>query len=181
MLDDTIKAKGAEQIRLQNEVRKYEAKLQLAPAVEEQYKSLTRDHDTALQFYNQLLAKKSESEMSTDLEKRQQGEQFKVMDPPNLPERPTFPNRPAFAMGGFAAGLGIGLGIAFLLEMKERVIRTERDVEFFLKLPTLVAVPWVGMDGPDDVEDRTPRWKVWKRNRSTKLVDKQSEHDLVGV
>jgi polysaccharide chain length determinant protein (PEP-CTERM system associated) len=181
MLDDTIKTKAAEQARLQNEVRKYEAKLQLAPAVEEQYKSLTRDHDTALQFYNQLLSKKSESEMATDLEKRQQGEQFKVMDPPNLPERPTFPNRPAFAMGGGAAGLALGLGIAFLLEMREKVIRTERDVEFFLKLPTLVAVPWVGMEGPDDVEDRVPRWKFWKRNKNGKLGDKEPEHDLVGV
>src|SRR4029078_11729875 len=156
MLDDTIKTKAAEKARFQGEVRKYEAKLQLAPAVEEQYKGLTRDHDTALLFYNQLLSKKSESEMATDLEKRQQGEQFKVMDPPNLPERPTFPNRPAFAMGGGAAGLALGLGIAFLLEMKEKVIRSERDVEFFLKLPTLVAVPWVGVDGADDVEDRTP-------------------------
>jgi hypothetical protein len=103
------------------------------------------------------------------------------MDPPNLPERPTFPNRPAFAVGGFAGGLAIGIGIAFLLEMKERVIRTERDVEFFMKLPTLVAVPWVGMDGPDDVEDRTPRWKFWKRNKTANLAEKNSEHDLVEV
>jgi polysaccharide chain length determinant protein (PEP-CTERM system associated) len=180
MLDDTLKTKSAEQVRLQTEIRKYEAKLQLAPAVEEQYKSLTRDHDTALQFYNQLLSKKSESEMATDLEKRQQGEQFKVMDPPNLPERPTFPNRPAFAAGGGTVGLALGLGIAFLLEMKERVIRTERDVEFFLQLPTLVAVPWVGMNGPDDAEDRPPRWKFWKRNKAAKFEEKP-EHDLVGV
>lgn len=176
MLDDTIKAKAAEQVRLQGEVRKYEAKLQLAPAVEEQYKGLTRDHETALQFYNQLLSKKSESEMATDLEKRQQGEQFKVMDPPNLPERPTFPNRPAFAIGGGVAGLAIGVGIAFLLEMKEKVIRSERDVELFLHLPTLVAVPWVGLDGSDEAQDRVPRWKFWKRKKLT-----EADRDLVGA
>jgi uncharacterized protein involved in exopolysaccharide biosynthesis len=176
MLDDNIKNKAMEQTRLQGEVRKYEAKLQLAPAVEEQYKGLTRDHDTALQFYTNLLAKKSESEMATDLEKRQQGEQFKVMDPPNLPERPTFPNRPAFAMGGGAAGLALGVGIAFLLEVKEKVIRSERDVEVLLQLPTLVAVPWVGMDSLDEAEDRIPRWKFWKRRKAAKV-----EHDLVGA
>jgi polysaccharide chain length determinant protein (PEP-CTERM system associated) len=177
MLDDSIKNKATEQVRLQGEVRKYEAKLQLAPAVEEQYKGLTRDHDTALNFYTQLLSKKSESEMATDLEKRQQGEQFKVMDPPNLPERPTFPNRPAFAMGGGATGLAIGVGIAFLLELKEKVIRSERDVEVFLQLPTLVAVPWVGMDSVDEAEDRIPRWKFWKRKKKSA----KTEHDLVGV
>jgi len=179
MLDDSIRTKSAEQNRLQGEVRKFEAKLQLAPAVEEQYKGLTRDHETALQFYNQLLSKKSESEMATDLEKRQQGEQFKVMDPPNLPERPTFPNRQAFAMGGLVCGLGLGLGIAFLLEMKERVIRSERDVEFFLQLPTLVAVPWVGMESPDEDSEKKSKWKFWKRRKSAKAMS--PDHDLVGV
>jgi uncharacterized protein involved in exopolysaccharide biosynthesis len=47
----------------------------------------------ALAFYNSLLTKMNESSMATALEQRQQGEQFRVMDPPNLPDAPTFPNR----------------------------------------------------------------------------------------
>jgi polysaccharide chain length determinant protein (PEP-CTERM system associated) len=163
-LDQSIKEKTAEQARLQNAIRSYQAKIQLAPSVEEQYKALTRDYATAQQFYNQILAKKTESEMATDLQRRQQGEQFRVMDPPNLPERPTFPNRPMFALFGGVFGLAIGGGIGFLLEFRDRSIRTERDVESALQLPTLALLPVVGEE-PENEEDQPSRWKIWKRNR----------------
>ena len=109
--------------------------------VEEQYKQLTRDHETALEFYNDLLKKKNQSEMATDLEKRQQGEQFRVLDPPNLPERPTFPDPILFSAGGLGGGLAIGLGIVFLLEFMKKSIRSEKDVTFYLQMATLVTIP----------------------------------------
>jgi len=82
--------------------------------------------------------------MATDLERRQQGEQFRVMDAANLPERPSYPDRRIFAGGGLAGGLALGLGIALLLEMRDKSLRSEQDVEFFLQLPTLAMVPVVG-------------------------------------
>ena len=81
----------AEQARVENEVRTYEGRIESSPMVEEQYKQITRDHETALQFYNTLLTKMNESSMATALEHRQQGEQFRVMDAPNLPDAPFFP------------------------------------------------------------------------------------------
>ena len=167
MLDDAIKAKTAEQQRIQGELRRFESNIQLAPAVEEQYKSLTRDHDTALQFYNDLLKKVAEAEMTVDLTRRQQGEQFRVMDPPNLPERPTFPNRPLFAIGGGAGGFALGLLIMFALEFKDRAIRTERDVEAYLQLPTLALMPWVGDQEPAPAQaNGASRWKFWKKKQA---------------
>ncbi len=82
--------------------------------------------------------------MATSLERRQQGEQFRVMDPADLPERPSFPNRPLFAGGGLAAGLTVGVGITLLLELRDKSLRTENEVEHFLHLPTLAMVPLVG-------------------------------------
>lgn len=179
LLDDVIRSKSLEQQRLQGEVRKNEAKLSLAPAVEEQYKALTRDHETALTFYNQLRAKKSESEMATDLERRQQGEQFRIMDPPNLPEKPTSPNRPLLTSAGLGFGVVFGCSLAFLMDMRDRTLRSERDVEQYLQVPTLVALPWVGMEAGES--NGTPRWKIWKRNKKkSKLVEEPAtEHDLV--
>ncbi|MGD0547603.1 MAG: Wzz/FepE/Etk N-terminal domain-containing protein, partial [Terracidiphilus sp.] len=69
-----------EQARIQQQVRAFEAKIESSPVVEEEYKQITRDHETALQFYNTLLTKMNESSMATALEHRQQGEQFRVMD-----------------------------------------------------------------------------------------------------
>ena len=82
--------------------------------------------------------------MATELEHQQEGEQFRVLDPANLPDKPSFPNRPMFAAGGLAGGLGLGLGLAFLLEMRDTSMRTERDVEFVLRLPVLAMVPEIG-------------------------------------
>jgi polysaccharide chain length determinant protein (PEP-CTERM system associated) len=137
-----------EQSRIEQQVRTYESRLQSSPQVEAAYKQLTRDHDTALEFYNSLLKKMNESSMATALEQRQQGEQFRVIDPPNLPDAPTFPNPVVFSGGGFAGGLFLGLLFAALLEYRDTSLRNERDVWAFTKLPTLAVIscidglPW---------------------------------------
>jgi polysaccharide chain length determinant protein (PEP-CTERM system associated) len=143
LAEDIIRGKSRDQERIQNEIKNYQARIQLSPVVEQQYKELTRDYQTALDFHNDLLSKKTQSEMATDLERRQQGEQFRVMDPANLPERPSFPNRPLFALGGLGGGLALGLGLALVLEMRDKSLRNERDVEFYLQLPTLALLPSV--------------------------------------
>ena len=132
-----------EQTRLVQQVRSYEAKLESSPLIEEEYKQVTRDHEMAVQFYNTLLTKMNESSMATALEHRQQGEQFRVMDAPNLPESPTFPNHRVFAAGGFASGLALGVLLAALLEYRDKSLRTESDVFAFTKLPTLAVVSYI--------------------------------------
>jgi polysaccharide chain length determinant protein (PEP-CTERM system associated) len=139
-----VREKTHEQARLKEQLAVYQGRLSMSPVVEQQYKELTRDYQTALQFYNELLAKKSQSEMATSLERRQQGEQFRVMDPAGLPERPSYPNRPLYAGGGLGAGLALGLGIALLLELRDKSLRTEDDVQQLLGLPTLAMVPLIG-------------------------------------
>lgn len=90
--------------------------------------------------------------MFTELQSKQQGEQLRVLDPANLPDKPSFPNRPLFALGGLGGGLGLGLGLAFLLEMKDTSFKTERDVEFALQLPVLAMVP--SIEPPDSKSGR---------------------------
>ncbi|HET8667207.1 MAG TPA: Wzz/FepE/Etk N-terminal domain-containing protein [Terriglobales bacterium] len=148
-LDQAVADKKNEQQRVQHQIGIYQGRIQLSPVVQEEFKKVTRDYQTALQFYNDLLAKKNQSEMATDLERRQQGEQFRVMDPPNLPEKPVFPNRQLFAGGGLAGGLFLGIGLALLLEWKDKSLRNERDVLHFLKLPTLALLPSVDETAPN--------------------------------
>jgi polysaccharide chain length determinant protein (PEP-CTERM system associated) len=140
-IDVTIHERTTEQLRLQQQISAVQSKLALTPAVSQEYKAITRDYQTALNIYNDLLKKQSDSEMSRDLLRRQQGEQFRVLDPPSLPQQPTFPNRRLFAFGGLAGGLGFGLAIAFLLEAQDTTFRTEKDVKLLLKLPTLAVIP----------------------------------------
>jgi len=102
---------------------------------------LTRDYQTALNFYNELLKKRDEAQMATELERRQQGENFRVLDPPSFPERPSFPSRRLFTLAGLAAGLGLGAGLAYVAESRDKSLRKLQDVEVYLGLPTLAVIP----------------------------------------
>jgi len=146
--DEAIAQSTAEQKRLQDQINRYQGRIALSPGVEEQYKQLTRDYETAQKFYNDLLGKKSESEMQTDMERRQQGEQMSLLNPANLPDSPSFPNRLLFAGGGLGAGVAFGFILAFWMEMRDKALRTEQDVVAVLDLPVLVSVPWVGQQKP---------------------------------
>jgi polysaccharide chain length determinant protein (PEP-CTERM system associated) len=137
-----------QQARIAQQVHAYEARIEATPAVEAGFKQVTRDHETALEFYNNLLAKMNESSMATNLERRQQGEQFQVLDAANLPDQPSFPNPYVFAGGGFIAGVLLGLLIAALLEYRDTSLRSEQDIYAFTKLPTLAIISYVQGLGP---------------------------------
>jgi polysaccharide chain length determinant protein (PEP-CTERM system associated) len=141
---DAIAQANRDQKRLQHDIQTYQGRLALSPGIEEQYKQLTRDYDTAQKFYNDLLAKKNQSGMQTEMERAQQGEQMRLLNPANLPDSPSFPNRWLFSGGGLGIGLAIGFGLAMWLELSDKSIRTEQDVLAALNLPMLVSVPWVG-------------------------------------
>jgi polysaccharide chain length determinant protein (PEP-CTERM system associated) len=139
--DQIITEKTRDQEQIKEQIKLYQGRVQSSPAVEEQYKELTRGYQTALDSYNELLRNKNNAEMSTELQRQQEGEQFRILDPANLPNAPSFPNRPLFALGGLGGGLGLGLAVAFLLEMRDTSLRSERDVEASLHLPVLAMVP----------------------------------------
>ncbi len=139
-LGQAIAQKKQQQSELQSQIRTYQDRIQSTPLVEAKMKDLTRDHQTAQDFYDSLLSKMNNSQMATDLERRQEGENFKIMDDANLPDAPTFPKRGVFAAGGFVLGLGFGVLLIAFLEYKDKSLRTERDIWAFTKLPTLATI-----------------------------------------
>jgi polysaccharide chain length determinant protein (PEP-CTERM system associated) len=141
--DSILKEKTAQQRDIQRQIGVYQSRLQLSPNVEEQYKQLTRDYQSAADFYNDLLKKRSESAMVSDMNHQTENAEFRILDPANLPDSPSFPNPPFFLLGGLAVGLVLGLGLVALREVRDKTLRTEEDVEFFLQLPTLANIPSV--------------------------------------
>jgi hypothetical protein len=100
------------------------------------------------------------------------------LNPANLPDSPSFPNRLLFAAGGFAAGLAVGVVLAMWLEFRDNSIRTEADAEAALELPMLVAVPWVGVTV--EAENGNGRFKFWNRNKDGSGPNSR-EKETVGV
>jgi polysaccharide chain length determinant protein (PEP-CTERM system associated) len=136
-----IKERTQQQEDIQKQINLYQSRVQSSPAVEQEYKLLTRDHQTALDFYNDLLKKHDQSSMSQGLEESEQAEHFRVLDAANYSDQPIFPKVPIFAGGGFAGGLALGLALTLFLESQDTSMRSERDVEIALRLPVLVSIP----------------------------------------
>src|SRR5579872_1822795 len=141
-----IKERTQQQEDIQKQINLYQSRVQSSPAVEQEYKLITRDHQTALDFYNDLLKKHDQSTMSQGLEESEQAEHFRVLDPANYRSEPTFPKLPIFDGGGFAGGLALGLALTLLLETQDTSMRSERDVEIALRLPVLVSIPAIKYD-----------------------------------
>jgi len=96
---------------------------------------------------------------------------MRLLNPALLPDTPSFPNRLMFAGGGLGTGLVIGLGLALWLELRDKSIRNEADVEASLQMPVLVALPWVTEELKSNGNG-----KLWNRDK-----DVQSAREEVGV
>jgi capsular polysaccharide biosynthesis protein len=88
-----------------------------------------------------LLNKKTQSELATSLERRQQGQRFRIIDPPSLPSKPSSPARVKISLAGLAAGIVVGLGLAFLAEIRDHSLRDEQELRRVFAFPLMVGVP----------------------------------------
>ena len=136
-------ARLKEQKRIERAIKTHQQQLRLIPLREQQYIEITRDYGIARNNYESLLQKKNRSDLAGNLEKRQQGEQFRILDPANLPAKPFRPYRALISVGGALGGLLLGLIWVGAHEFLNRSLRNERDVEFYLELPVLTLIPLV--------------------------------------
>src|SRR4029434_1923946 len=137
----TMAAKETEMKRLHGIISEYGARVEAAPTRESELVALTRDYDTLQKSYASLLAKREHSQIAASVERRQIAEQFKILDPARLPEKPSSPNRPVINAVGALLGLALGLGLAILLEYKDTTLKSDGGVRVTLMLPVLSAVP----------------------------------------
>ena len=105
-----------------------------------------------------LLGKSQEAKVAANLERRQIGEQFKMIDNARLPQRPKSPDRMRMNLMGALGGLVFGLGCAALLEYRDTSLRTDDDVLVALALPVLATVPTMSTEGE---RQRRKRHRMW--------------------
>jgi succinoglycan biosynthesis transport protein ExoP len=133
-----------------------ESRLRLAPLRQQQLADLTRDYQNARDNYQSLLTKKLQSALATSLEKREEGERLRVVDPPSLPQQPVSPNRLEIILAGWAAGLAAGVGLVAAGEMSDQTLRGTNDIREMLPCPLLARLPV--LLSPADV-----RRRAWMR------------------
>ncbi|MFZ0477722.1 MAG: GNVR domain-containing protein [Terriglobales bacterium] len=136
-----IQNRQQETKELQAKIDQYQGRLNMAPVMEQQFADITRDYDQSKLDYETLLKKKNESEMATDLEKTEQGEHFRMLDPPNLPVKPSKPKRLMFLGAGLAVGLVLGGAMALGKEKLSGKIYSEREVKKLVPFEVIAEIP----------------------------------------
>lgn len=140
-LSKQIVTKEQEEARLRSVIADYQGRVESAPSRESEMTELMRDYETLQRTYTQLLAKKEEAQVSANLERYQIGEQFKILDPARLPEKPYSPDRPRLWAIGVGAGLLVGLLFSAFIEYRDASLKTDADVVATLTLPVLAMIP----------------------------------------
>ena len=143
-----IARKQEEEARIRSQIASYQARVEEAPARESELTGLTRDYETLQNIYTGLLAKKEDAAIAANLERRQIGEQFKVLDAARVAQRPFSPNRMQINAIGSFGGVMLGLLFAALLEYRDSTLKSEEDVRMALSLPVLAAIPLLAADAP---------------------------------
>ena len=141
----------ANQLEIQNEQQNakelelqtaaYQARLNLTPETEQELSVVSRGYEEAKFNYNSLLQKQTQSQLATSLGQQQQGQQFHIIDPPKLPDKPSAPNRFLISLVGLGLGTALGLGLATFLELTDVRVLSAKDLEGILPARMLVGIP----------------------------------------
>lgn len=127
--------------KVSDNLRYYEKLVEDTPKREQELLSLRRDYQNIQGAYNSLLNRKLEAEISVNMEKKQKGEQFRILDTARVPEKPISPDMKKLFLLAIAAGAAIGGGIIYLLEFLDSSFRDAKGVETFLGLSVIATVP----------------------------------------
>jgi polysaccharide chain length determinant protein (PEP-CTERM system associated) len=140
---------------IRKRIASVESRVERSPKREQEMISLTRDYDNLKRSYDELLKKKLDADVAQNLEKRQKGEQFQILDPANLPEEPFIPDRPKVFGIAVLAALLIGFGGAIGLEMIDPSVRGAKEFCLFSEIPILASIP--------SIHDKAYAQKVGRR------------------
>jgi capsular polysaccharide biosynthesis protein len=128
---------------LRTQMTGYEKQIATSPQIEQEYRVLARDYESAAAEYRDLHAKQMEAQISQNLEADRKGERFSVIEPPMAPEKPVSPNRPAIMAIGVILALVVTLGVVIVLELLDTSVRGRRDLIALLQTPPLAVLPWI--------------------------------------
>jgi len=142
---------------IQARIGDYQTRLNMTPVTEQALADVSRGYEESRKNYDSLLAKQSQSQLATSLEQRQQGEQFRIIDPPRLPNTPASPNHVLLSLGGLALGLAVGAGLTTLFELTDARVRGEEDLEGLVPARVLVGIPRISTP-KEDYDRLRMRW-----------------------
>jgi succinoglycan biosynthesis transport protein ExoP len=142
-LDQEVQKHVDREKELQSQINFYQSKLEGAPAILQQMAAATRDNDNAEQNFKDVQTRKFAADISSDVETRQKGERFVIVEPAQPPTRPITPNRLLIDGLALPAGLGLAILLALILEVLNTTVKTEREVTEHVRTALFAEIPWL--------------------------------------
>ena len=145
--------------QLQASRRDYEKRLERSPLVEQELLVLERDYNNMKSNYAMLLDKRLNTRIAENVEKRQKGGKFRILDGARIPTEPVLPNKLRVLVLGFLFGCVSGAGLSILRERLTPQFRSPEDIELMLAGPRLLAaIPdfsslWIPERGSQSLRD----------------------------
>lgn len=140
-VDMEVKNLQIESDRVKQKIYAYQGRIENIPRREQELLDLQRNYDNLSASYQDLDAKKLEAERAENLERRQKGEQFRILDPARVPQMPSKPDIPRILVMVIISALGGSVGLAFGREYIDKSFYRLDDIESFLNLPVLAGIP----------------------------------------
>jgi len=140
-IDSEIQSLRGQHDGVRKQIGALQGRVDNAPVRAIELAKVSRGYEITLRKYQDLLAKSLESELSENMEKKQKGEQFQIVDPANFPLKPIRPNRPMVVLFGLLAGLAGGIGLAFLWDNLDTSFKRSEELAGFIDIPVLATIP----------------------------------------
>lgn len=122
------------------ELEKWEKMAAHVPQVEQELTRLNRDYTIIKTKYEEMRARQESARLARDMETKAQKVQFRIIDPPKVPIKPSSPNRPLFLAGVLALGVGAGLAFAFLLGQLNTTFASVSRLKSAFTLPVVGSI-----------------------------------------
>ena len=141
--DTQIGALQTRSTELRARMNQLEERLSLAPQVEREYQTVTRDLASARAKYEELVKRRMDSEVSEAAIAGGRADKFRVVQAPSVPAVPAKPKRLALLMIGWVLACVIAVSITVAMEAMDQTVRGSRDVRDILGVTPLASVPLI--------------------------------------
>jgi polysaccharide chain length determinant protein (PEP-CTERM system associated) len=142
-VDAEINILKGEEKRLRAALTSYIGRVENAPRREQEFRELSRDYESTRENYGSLMKRYEEAQLAENMEQRQKGEQFRVIDPAFPSGEPTAPNRLRYLIMALVASTALAIAAVVLAEQLNASFHSVDDLRALSTVPVLLSIPLI--------------------------------------
>lgn len=146
-LNIDIEAIELEKKQMSTSIKQYEEWIAATPVREAEWSALTREYSQLKSHYDYLVSQDLQAKSMLNLERRQKGSQFKIVDPARFPEKPSEPDFLKIMLVALAGSMAVGVGVVISIDFLDGSFRDPEDAGIYLGIPVLSTIQYIDTPG----------------------------------